>query len=495
MSLSENSFHVECNSASLSPTNGKNSSSVEHFKGKNLHSPVTVKQEVVRSPRQSPKVHAQQSCPPKLMTTRKVKSNHFPERNNIVAEYKLEVTVNELENNLKERKFQCNICPVTVDSLKKLKNHKRIHLQRFYCSVCFREFLSKHEHGFHEAVCQARNEVKLAESEKSKEFLIPRRCTIRTRSRAITATSLVPINTEKGKEIVKEKQIPTTKESSRVCKIEPPDENIAGKTETSKWEDESVKSLQPLAKSYKAPLSKYNSEFRERLNWQITNDKEYDLYLLDCFKKQVLAKSFTCFEPKCRFETDTILNIMLHDYIHHFKSAWFFCKKCGNCFTSKVFLDYHLHRQNRGHYLCFKCGKFFSYQYDLDCHLMQHNRYPKYRCDYCQRDYLTVEELNEHCTVERHKPNEQRPSIIDRELSMITTDDVKDTPAPTRANVKYEVKILDMKLPKIPSKMPKSLDVMHPHMPQHLRHPYRRYKIGQMEFKNQVEPNCSANWW
>lgn len=126
---------------------------------------------------------------------------------------------------------------------------------------------------------------------------------------------------------------------------------------------------------------------------------------------------------------------------------------------------------------------------------MQHNHYPKYRCDYCQHDSLTLEEFNDHCTVQRHKPNDQRASIIDRKLSMITSDDVKETPpALTRANVKYDVKILDMKLPKIPSKMPKSLDVMRPRMPRHLRHPYRHYKIGQMEFENEVEPNCLAKW-
>uniref|UniRef100_A0A1A9ZRH5 C2H2-type domain-containing protein n=1 Tax=Glossina pallidipes TaxID=7398 RepID=A0A1A9ZRH5_GLOPL len=494
MSLSGNAFHFECNSASPSATNRKNNSSVEHFKGKNHQSPVTVKQEVRRSRRQLPRVHAQQSCRTKLMKTRKVKSNHFTDRNHVVAEYKLEVTVNELENNLKVQKFHCNVCPVTVDSLKKLKNHKRIHLRRFYCGVCFREHMSKHEHGFHEAVCQARNEVKLAGDGESKEFLIPGRRTIRTRSRAITTTSLVSIKTEK--ETKKSEQIQATNESSRVCKIEPPDENIVGKNETSKWEDESVKSLQLSAKSCKAHLSKYNPEFRNRLNWQTTNEKECDLHLLDCFKKQVLANSFTCFQPKCRFKTDTILNIMLHDYTDHFKSAWFFCKKCGNCFTSKVFLDYHLCRQDRGHYLCFKCDKFFFYQHDLNCHLMQHNRYAKYRCDYCQHAFLTLEEFIQHCTGEGHKPIDKRPSVIDRELSMITSDDVKETPpALTRANVKYEVKILDMKLPKIPSKMPKSLDVMRPHMPRHLRHPYRHYKIGQMEFENEVEPNCLAKWW
>lgn len=275
MSLSENSFHFECNPASPSPTNRKNNSGVEHFKGKNRQSPVAVKQEVRRSRRQLPRVHAQQSCRTKSMSTRKVKSNHFPDRNHAAAEYKLEVAGNELENNLKVRKFHCNVCPVTVDSLKKLKNHNRIHLQRFYCSVCYREFMSKHQHGFHEAVCQARNEVKLAGSEESKEFLIPGRRTIRTRSRAITTTSLVSIKTEKEEETKKSEQIPTINESSRVCKIEPPDENIVGMNETSKWEDESVKNLQLLAKSYKAHLSKYNSEFRNRLNSQITEEKEY----------------------------------------------------------------------------------------------------------------------------------------------------------------------------------------------------------------------------
>ncbi|KAL9922438.1 uncharacterized protein ACN427_002999 [Glossina fuscipes fuscipes] len=486
MSLPKNSIHIESNSVSRSPINSKNNSSVEQLKGKNRQSPVTFEREVVRR-----STSAESTCSAimsnQLATTDKVKSNHSAEENHIIAECKLEVTVNELKNNLKIRKFHCNMCPVTVDSLKKLKNHKRIHLQRFYCSVCSREFVSKHEHAFHETICQAKNEVKLTESEESKEFLIPGRRTIRTRSRAITFTSLVSTNTVKEEETKISKQIPTTNESSRVCKIKLPEENKVGKNETSKRKVERGTRLQLSAKSYKENVSKRNSEFCDRLNWQITNAKEYDLRLLDRFIKQVLAKSFTCFQPKCQFKTDTILNIMLHDYVHHFKSAWFFCKKCGDCFTSKVFLDYHLHRQDRGHYLCFKCDKFFSYQYDLDRHLIEHNRYPKYRCDYCKSGFLTVEELNKHFAA-------QRPSIIDRELSMIATDDDKEKPALTRADVKYEVKILDMKLPKIPSKMPKSLDVMRRNMPPHLRNPYRHYKIGRMEFKNQPVPNCLANW-
>lgn len=68
---------------------------------------------------------------------------------------------------------------------------------------------------------------------------------------------------------------------------------------------------------------------------QITTDKEYDLYLLDLLKTQVQLKAFSCFVPNCCYQTDTLVDLMKHDYMQHWKMSWFYCHKCGDVFTSK----------------------------------------------------------------------------------------------------------------------------------------------------------------
>jgi len=86
---------------------------------------------------------------------------------------------------------------------------------------------------------------------------------------------------------------------------------------------------------------------------QITTDKEYgmvtkgmqltsannshstDLYLLDLLKTQVQLKTFSCFVPNCCYQTNTLVDLMKHDYMQHWKMSWFYCHKCGDVFTSK----------------------------------------------------------------------------------------------------------------------------------------------------------------
>ena len=57
------------------------------------------------------------------------------------------------------RTYRCNQCTVTVENLRKLRLHKRIHLPRFYCNICSSEFTSQNEYEFHRVECTAKMEV------------------------------------------------------------------------------------------------------------------------------------------------------------------------------------------------------------------------------------------------------------------------------------------------------------------------------------------------
>lgn len=60
----------------------------------------------------------------------------------------------------KKRLFYCNECPVSLDSMKKLRDHKHIHLQRFYCETCGKESLARQDHEFHIVSCLAKQLVR-----------------------------------------------------------------------------------------------------------------------------------------------------------------------------------------------------------------------------------------------------------------------------------------------------------------------------------------------
>lgn len=69
--------------------------------------------------------------------------------------------------NTPSKVFQCSICAVTVDNVIKLREHKRIHMQRYYCNVCGKEFVSPNEFEFHYVICAATQEAKLTMNEDS----------------------------------------------------------------------------------------------------------------------------------------------------------------------------------------------------------------------------------------------------------------------------------------------------------------------------------------
>lgn len=155
----------------------------------------------------------------------------------------------------------------------------------------------------------------------------------------------------------------------------------------------------------------------------------------------------------------------------------------------RVFLDYHLDRQNSGRYLCYKCGNTFQYQHQLDRHMIRHRRCINYRCNYCKFEFLTKNELIEHCSLERHDPNGEK-LLIGIKRTMTITNRIKIAPPLARSNLKYDIRILNLQLPKMPSKTGPSMEKFARNLPAHLKRPYLRLHIGQVEFKNQRDPNC-----
>uniref|UniRef100_A0A1A9WR10 C2H2-type domain-containing protein n=1 Tax=Glossina brevipalpis TaxID=37001 RepID=A0A1A9WR10_9MUSC len=499
-----------------------------------------------------------------ITSVRSAKSTHLDvdDETQLTAEFRLDdsrsipADNNRTQTTTASRLFHCNVCAVTVDSYNKLKEHRRIHLQRFYCDICGDEFTSKYEFEFHRVVCAAKQEAKLAVStpdpNDDEPALPPRRMT-RARSRALSVGSSLAVSTmttrkKQTKKTSNKTDKPATRQSAKAKKGRPP-KTATKKSKQRKRKTADNKSIPPTASSCNENFDHSDSEsavgtyvtngyneededddevsvpdtmYHRRLSFtgqwveehsnsqsiisqfdynfdyypfdddehlQIHTDKEYDLYLLDRLKLEIISKSFTCFVTDCNFKTDTLPKIMLHDYLEHFKNSWFYCKKCGNCFTSKVFLDYHLDRQNSGRYLCYKCGNTFQYQNQLDRHMIRHRRCINYRCNYCNFEFLTKNELIEHCSLERHDPNGEK-LLIGIKRTMTITNRIRIAPPLTRCNLKYDIKILNLQLPKMPSKMGPSMEKFARNLPAHLKRPYLRLHIGQVEFKNQRDPNC-----
>lgn len=157
----------------------------------------------------------------------------------------------------------------------------------------------------------------------------------------------------------------------------------------------------------------------------------------------------------------------------------------------RVFLDYHLDLQNKGRYVCFKCGGHFEYQHQLDRHLIQHSRLAnnggeKYICHFCNFKFLDEDKLMKHCHYENHDWNKKKHTIeIDH--SMTITNKVPHKSNNGRKNQKYQVKILNMVLKLMPSKRCTPMEKFRLHLPLHLRIPNR---IGQVEFRHSLNPNC-----
>uniref|UniRef100_A0A1B0AT14 C2H2-type domain-containing protein n=1 Tax=Glossina palpalis gambiensis TaxID=67801 RepID=A0A1B0AT14_9MUSC len=126
----------------------------------------------------------------------------------------------------------------------------------------------------------------------------------------------------------------------------------------------------------------------------------------------------------------------------------FHCKRCSASFsTPKELREHNLghlpKRHEFGRFLCYKCLAVFDYQVQLNRHFIRHNRFINFECNYCKLKFLTMSGLDDHCEVTKHDRHGERPLIrIDRELSMI--EKPEETVPLTRANVKYEVKILNI---------------------------------------------------
>ncbi|XP_017836192.1 zinc finger protein 761 isoform X2 [Drosophila busckii] len=363
------------------------------------------------------------------------------------------------------RSFQCKHCDMEFTGVLEMRQHQRaVHQLQHRCSVCEASFGTKYEWDMHHTICSAKQEALKTQQEP-------------TQSRSTRARSRACSSAWHNGELADEE--------------DEDDEDDAADSQYDEQDDVSVAST-----NYKRRMnftgdwivnhSRSNSNSALNLTMmyddyvleetQITTDKEYDLYLLDLLKTQVQLKAFTCFVPNCRYQTNTLVDLMKHDYIHHWKMSWFYCNKCGDVFTSKVFLDYHLHRQNRGVYICHKCYDEFEFQHQLDRHQLLHSKGINYYCKYCRLEFLSEAKLLAHCEHERHSPNDEPPQIhIDHAISISNT-----VPAPAAQLRKYTARILN--LPQRPwiSKRPMVL-------PNHK--PYR-FAIGICEFDNRQLPNC-----
>ncbi|KNC21715.1 hypothetical protein FF38_09336 [Lucilia cuprina] len=461
------------------------------------------------------------------------------------------------------RTYRCNICTVTVENIGKLRQHKRIHLPRYYCDICSGEYTSQNEYDFHRVECMAKKEVfekgleDIRNEVKSPELKPARR---RTRSYS-KAASVAPSVTSSKAETTKKVK---TGKRGRPPKIKPTEQcataNDDGQSTitnyvkrhkhlyTNEAENESNKTTLQLKKEHKLFNTKDKEKLEEEQNEDDDDDedeeddvsqadtlyskrlsftnhwveehsisshshlsqsdnyideymedipfrslKEYDLYLLERLKIEVRLNSLTCFVPDCRFTCTTLNDMMVHDYIYHFKKPWFYCHKCGYCFTSKVFLDYHLDLQNKGRYVCYKCGGHFEYQHQLDRHLIQHNRLSrnggeKYICHCCNFKFLDEDKLLKHCHYENHDWNTKKHTIeIDHTMTISNKVPSLQKNNKDRKNKKYQVKILNMVLQPMPSKRCIPMEKYRLHLPPHLRIPNR---IGQVEFRYPSNPNC-----
>lgn len=142
-------------------------------------------------------------------------------------------------------------------------------------------------------------------------------------------------------------------------------------------------------------------------------------------------------------------------------------------------MDYHLACQNGGRFICYKCGDIFEFQHLLDRHLIRHTKCINHRCKYCNFEFLTENELLQHCDIEQHNANGSRKLIsIDPTMTIVNPVAREE---PNEFARSYHVRILEMKLPKMPTKRPR------PGLSGHL--PYR-LRVGEVLFENQKNPNC-----
>lgn len=312
------------------------------------------------------------------------------------------------------RTYRCNQCTVTVESMGKLRQHKRIHLPRFYCDICSKEFTSHNEYEFHRVECTAKMEVferglENIRNDINSPVTIPTKRRTRSFSRAQSlAPSVVNLKTEYIKN--KNNSIKTPAKRSRTqieddestitnfiknskhlyCdkyNTSPEQYNIEAVDEDNKTnhneEDEStdeddddtsqvdtlyskrlsltnhwVEEHSISSHSHLSQGDNYIEDYIEDIPFRslkeygkikkkfilsvivcllVSNGSVFflDLYLLDRLKIEVRQSSLTCFMPGCRFISDSLNDVMVHDYMDHLKKPRFYCYKCGYCFTSK----------------------------------------------------------------------------------------------------------------------------------------------------------------
>ncbi|EDW36148.1 GL16834 [Drosophila persimilis] len=366
------------------------------------------------------------------------------------------------------RTFHCRNCDKEFFTVISLRQHQRnTHQTRHPCSLCEVAFDTKYEWDLHHTICSAKHEarvitnfsqaLKLHQNTNETNHRVRAQST-RSRSRACSEIwNKYTTNVEE-------------EDNDSECDEQELDENE---------QDEQVDTMYTRRMNFTGDWivnhSRSNSNTFNVITFLFPST---DLYMLDLLKAQVQLNEFSCFTPACGYQTDSLSELMKHDYMRHWKMSWFYCQKCGDVFTSKVFLDYHLHRQNRGVYICHKCQDEFEFQHQLDRHLVLHNKGINYQCNFCRLAFLSEAKLLAHCARCGHSPNADPPLIrIDRALSISNYP-----PQPETTNHKWEYEERELLLPGVatPSSRPM-------HLPNHK--PFR-FAIGICDFENRHQPNC-----
>ncbi|XP_017077227.1 zinc finger protein 473 [Drosophila eugracilis] len=379
--------------------------------------------------------------------------------------------------NRSSRTYYCRHCDEEFDSMVGKRHHERSkHQQRYPCDLCDAQLHTKYEWDLHHAICQAKQEALILLQQ------------------AETGQTVQPSRTPKAR---------STRSRSRACseawdkynmddQDDEIEENESDEEEREEGDDDQEDAMYTRRMNFTGDWivnhSRSNSNSAGNLpllyddyglvETHMTTDKEYDLYLLDLLKTQVRLKSFTCFTPACGYQTDTLVALMKHDYMEHWKMSWFYCHKCGDVFTSKVFLDYHLHLQNRGFYVCHKCREEFELQHQLDRHFQLHKKGINYHCNFCRLEFLSEAKLLAHCKLRGHSPNDEPLISIDRSLSIVNCHGSQSADH-SRISKTYEEREFYIPRIKVPSLKPM-------HLPQHK--PFR-FAIGICDF-DERNPNC-----
>ncbi|XP_017051703.1 gastrula zinc finger protein xFG20-1 [Drosophila ficusphila] len=378
------------------------------------------------------------------------------------------------------RIYYCRHCDDEFDSMIGKRQHERLkHKQRFPCDLCEAQLDTKYEWELHHTICQAKQEALIILQEQESGLAAESRThSMRSRSRACSEAW--------DKYDVDDRDAENDENDSYE---EEPDE---GEDDQEEGDDDQEDAMYTRRMNFTGDWivnhSRSNSNSAANLSHlydeyglgetHMTTDKEYDLYLLDLLKKQVRLKAFSCFTPSCGYQTDTLVALMKHDYMEHWKMSWFYCHKCGDVFTSKVFLDYHLHLQNRGLYICHKCRDEFELQHQLDRHFQLHRKGINYHCNFCRLEFLSEAKLLAHCKLRGHSPNDEPLISIDRSLSIVNCH-ASQSPDSPRISKSYEEREFYIPRIKVPSMQPM-------HLPQHK--PFR-FAIGICDFEEK-NPNC-----